>query len=199
MTDDPNARELAREIAHRLNNQLTALYGQIDMLSMESTDAATVGRIGPIRDVAERIASISRELQSYGRDEPAPAVAAPPEAAAILVIEDDTAILAIAVNVLTAMGYQVLATSSGEEAEAMVASPDVEVDLILTDVGLPGRLGPETVDRIRAQRPDVRVIFATGDADRAVRQVPSLEGIPLLHKPYRRVDLARAVADALAV
>ena len=96
-----------------------------------------------------------------------------------------------------------LAERSGEEALQSLGRAEGRVDLIFTDIAMPGGMnGLVLAERARALRPGLRVLFATGYSDDlAVRGAPKLGGGGggVLAKPYRRSDLAervRAVLDS---
>jgi CheY-like chemotaxis protein len=116
----------------------------------------------------------------------------------ILVVDDDPDVLDMVVNTLALMGYDTLASRSGNEALETVRS-DEKIDLLFTDVIMPGGLnGAELAQQARRLRPDLRVLLTTGfvaigaDAPAVVD-----ETLPLRRKPYRQPELARMVRDVL--
>jgi CheY-like chemotaxis protein len=116
----------------------------------------------------------------------------------ILVVEDDHGMRRVVVRQMTALGYQVLEASDG--AAALTVLDHCEVDLLFTDVVMPGGVGgPELARAATERRPGLKVLFTTGfsatmtDSDGQVG-----DGVRLLTKPYRREDLARALRRALA-
>jgi CheY-like chemotaxis protein len=116
----------------------------------------------------------------------------------ILVVDDDPDVLDMLVNSLNAMGYQTLASRSGNEALETVRSNE-KIDLLFTDVIIPGGLnGVELAQEARRLRPDLRVLLTTGfvavgaDAPAVVD-----ETLRMLRKPYRQPELARMVRDVL--
>lgn len=113
----------------------------------------------------------------------------------VLVVEDDRDVREIAVAVLEAEGYRVLESASGDEAlRLLMAHPDVRIDVLFTDVVMPGRLdGIDLANAARMLRPDLRVLYATGFANlvRENRDV-ELRG-PVLRKPYRPGELRSAI------
>jgi two-component system CheB/CheR fusion protein len=136
--------------------------------------------------------------ESVAKIEP-PAKAPRGKGETILVIEDDPAVCDLAVNMLESLGYKVLSASEGAGAlEILHATPSI--DLILSDVMLPGGLlGPEVARRARRARPDLPVLFMSGYADAEARSSDLLAaGVTVLHKPFRRYDLARQVRLSLA-
>jgi CheY-like chemotaxis protein len=94
----------------------------------------------------------------------------------------------------------VLAARGGEEALEVLGRAEGRVDLLFTDIAMPGGMdGLVLAERARALRPGLRVLFATGYSDDlVVRETPTPGGAVVLGKPYRRIDLAgrvRAVLD----
>jgi CheY-like chemotaxis protein len=113
----------------------------------------------------------------------------------VLVVEDDPDVREIAVAVLETEGYRVLEAANGDKALRLLAgAPEVHVDLLFTDVVMPGRLdGIDLANEVRRLRPRLLVLYATGFAN-LVRDhdYSELRG-PVLRKPYRPVELRRAV------
>jgi CheY-like chemotaxis protein len=113
----------------------------------------------------------------------------------VLVVEDDRDVREIALVVLEAAGYCVLEAASGDEAYRLLLSrTDLHIDVLFTDVVMPGRLdGIDLAIAARALRPELRVLYATGFANlvRANRD-NELRG-PVLRKPYRPRELRRAI------
>ena len=99
---------------------------------------------------------------------------------------------------LTDAGYRVLSASSGEEAMTIYDSRPEHIDLVLTDVIMPGMTGPELAHRLAAKIPNVKVLFASGYSDEAIVRHGVLEpGTLFVQKPYTPVSLTRRVREAL--
>ena len=137
---------------------------------------------------------------------PAPVAArAPVElprgSATVLVVEDDAAVREIACAILGDLGYRVLEAADGEEALRVFGANAAAVDLLLTDVVLPGRLrGREVAERVAAVRPEVRVLFMSGYTENSIVHHGRLDdGVQLIGKPFKREQLARKVAEVLGV
>lgn len=117
----------------------------------------------------------------------------------ILVVEDDRDVREVALAVLEGAGYRVVEAASGDEAYRLLLShPDMRIDLLFTDVVMPGCLdGIDLANAARALHPQLRVLYTTGFANlvRANRDA-DLQG-PVLRKPYRPRDLRRAIATLL--
>lgn len=117
----------------------------------------------------------------------------------ILVVDDDRDVREVAVAVLEAVGYRVIEAASGDEAHRLLQShPDMQIDVLFTDVVMPGRLdGIDLANVARALRPRLRVLYATGFANlvRPDREA-HLQG-PVLRKPYRPAELRGAILALL--
>lgn len=108
----------------------------------------------------------------------------------ILVVDDDPLVLDYASNVLEDSGYQVLAAPDGPAALVLLRD-HAQVDLLFTDVVMPGLDGVELARRAVRERPGLKVLFTSGYAADAI---PAGR---LLKKPYRPVQLAGEVAEML--
>lgn len=107
---------------------------------------------------------------------------------AVLVVEDMPQVRATAVRVLEEVGYEVYEAYNGQAAlEVLDACP--EIDILFSDVRLPGMSGPELAYAARRRRPDLRVVLTSGYVGR--EDVP--EDMPFLSKPWRPQDFASAV------
>lgn len=123
----------------------------------------------------------------------------PRGSATILVVEDEAAVREIASTILADLGYRVLEAADGEEAMRVFGSHASQVDLLLSDVVLPGKVrGRELSERIRAMRPEVRVLFMSGYTENSIVHHGRLDdGVQLIGKPFKREQLARKVAEVL--
>jgi DNA-binding response OmpR family regulator len=82
---------------------------------------------------------------------------------------------------------------AADAEHAMIALQTMPIDCLVTDVNLPGLSGPDFAEKARALRPNVGIVYATGD-DQATGREP---GAILLLKPYRLEDMAGAIAKAI--
>ena len=117
----------------------------------------------------------------------------------VLVVEDDREVREIALAVIEAAGFRVLEAETGDEAyRLLLAYPDLRIDVLFTDIVMPGRLdGVDLANLARSLRPQLQVLFATGFANltRANRDL-DVDG-PVLRKPYRPAELRRALIALL--
>jgi signal transduction histidine kinase/CheY-like chemotaxis protein len=133
-----------------------------------------------------------------------PALAIPPEgtprrSGVVLVVEDDPAVREFARRSLEASGYVVITAAGADEALETCKDRIEEIDVLLTDVLMPGTHGPELAARIRADRPDIGVVFMSGYAEDDVARGPQLGGAgEILPKPFNVEALSRAVERAAA-
>ncbi|MEI7607037.1 MAG: response regulator [Rhodospirillaceae bacterium] len=116
----------------------------------------------------------------------------------VLVAEDDETVRASVVTQLAELGYRVQAAASGEAALAILSRGE-PVDLLFTDVVMPGALnGRALAERARAIVPGLPVLYTSGYTENAIIHHGRLdEGVTLLSKPYRLSQLARAVRSVL--
>jgi PAS domain S-box-containing protein len=123
--------------------------------------------------------------------EPAPGLAPPPRAVGltVLAVDDDSLVLLNTCAMLEDMGHTVLQATSGLEALEIVEGGD-RIDLLVSDQAMPGMTGLQLVHAVRALRPDLPVILATGFAELPPGADASLHR---LAKPFRQVDLATMI------
>jgi PAS domain S-box-containing protein len=117
----------------------------------------------------------------------------------VLVVEDDAAVRATAVDLLVELGYHVLKAHDAQSALAVIDS-GVPIDVLFTDVVMPGPIrSPELARRAKAMQPRIEVLFTSGYTENAIVHGGRLDpGVALLGKPYRREDLARKLRHVLA-
>ena len=116
----------------------------------------------------------------------------------ILVVEDDALVRQYVVAQLESLHYAVLAAASGREALDMIAAGRA-FDLLFTDVILGSGLnGPALADEILRLRPSVKVLYTSGYTQDALTTDGRIDpGIALIHKPYRKIELARKIRAVL--
>ena len=116
----------------------------------------------------------------------------------VLVVEDDEDVRGTVVDLLSELGYRVLRAKDAQSALAIVES-GVPIDLLFTDVVMPGPLGsPELARKARERLPNIAVLFTSGYTDNAIVHGGRLdEGVDLLSKPYSREAMARKIRHVL--
>ena len=116
----------------------------------------------------------------------------------LLVVEDDPDLRAYLAEVLRGLGYRVLLAPDAKGALTILEQIERRIDLLLTDVIMPGMNGRELGERARQIRPSLRVLHMTGYSRNAVLHQGRLEeGIDLLQKPISQSHLAVRVRDLL--
>jgi two-component system cell cycle sensor histidine kinase/response regulator CckA len=119
----------------------------------------------------------------------------------ILVVEDDPSVRSIVIAMLEDLGYRILEADGGDEAVELASAHGSEIDLVLTDLVMPGSSGRETAERVRSLFPAAKVLYMSGYTDDIViRDGGHFEpGIAFIQKPFGAKDLARSVREALEV
>jgi PAS domain S-box-containing protein len=132
------------------------------------------------------------------RPSPSPSVPDVP-GARVLLVDDDAAVLSVTQRLLTRLGYQVTACSSGAEALAhLTAAPDA-VDLVLTDQTMPGMTGDRLLFEAKQLRPELPVMILTGFSHVLTpERIATLGAAAVLYKPVARDELVAAINGALS-
>jgi PAS domain S-box-containing protein len=116
----------------------------------------------------------------------------------VLVVEDDEMLRSLIREILGSAGYQVLLAETPDAGMALLSERSGGVDLLLTDVVLPGMSGRELVERVGALHPEMKVLFMSGYTDEAVARHGVLEpGLAFLQKPFSRDAIIRKVRQVL--
>lgn len=115
----------------------------------------------------------------------------------ILLVEDEPKVLEVTRDMLEALGFRVLATTSPAEALRLYETHRPEIALVLSDTVMPGMSGPELLAALRARDPDVRCVLMSGYPLGDARGLGARVDVPWIQKPFRRDDLAQAIRQAL--
>ncbi len=116
----------------------------------------------------------------------------------VLIVEDEEGVRDVTSRILSEAGYRVLVEPDGPGAVRCARDHPGPIHLLVTDVIMPGMLGPEVVERTRALRPDVRVLFMSGYAPSLLTERGTLDpGITLVEKPFTDVQLLGRVREVL--
>ena len=118
----------------------------------------------------------------------------------VLVVEDDDAVRRYTVDLLSELGYKVLDAQDGATALRVLEREGDGVDLLFTDVVMPGLSGPEVAHRARALRPELKVLFTSGYVREGAAPGGRMEaGFELLPKPFTHDVLGAKLEDMLGI
>ena len=116
----------------------------------------------------------------------------------LVLVEDEELVRMYLMDVLTDLNYNVLDFASAEAALKVIEQQDQRIDLLLTDVVLPGINGRELADKAREVRPGIKVLFMTGYSRNAIVHQGRLDpGVELVQKPVTQADLAARIRAML--
>jgi CheY-like chemotaxis protein len=115
------------------------------------------------------------------------------EGEVVLVVEDEQLVRTLVVEVLSDLGYQALEAGDGQSGLAILQSPQ-RIDLLVTDIGLPGLNGRQMVDAARKTRQDLKILFMTGYSQDAANASGFLEpGMAMMTKPFGMGAMANRI------
>jgi CheY-like chemotaxis protein len=116
----------------------------------------------------------------------------------ILLVEDELIVRQLVAEILQANGYTVLQAADGPSALELLRRHSGPIELLVTDVVMPGMSGPEVANAVCAMRPGTQVLYISGYTDSAIGHHGVLEpGIAFLQKPFSADDLTRKVRGLL--
>jgi two-component system cell cycle sensor histidine kinase/response regulator CckA len=116
----------------------------------------------------------------------------------VLVVEDEDALREVTERILLRAGYTVLTAADGAAGLALARSFPDRIDLLLTDVIMPGMLGKDIAEAVVAERPDTRVLFMSGYAQPVLTTHGTLSAdVHLLEKPFTSAELMQALEEQL--
>jgi two-component system cell cycle sensor histidine kinase/response regulator CckA len=140
------------------------------------------------------------ERGGYGQVQPLYSVEAPnpmdqKPAKTILLVEDDVTTLLVLRRMLERLGYRVLIAEDGAKALKVYEEHGDKIDLLLTDVVMPGLSGPKLAERVRLSRPQIPVLFISGFVDQGSAVGDMLTGAAFLSKPIAEDRLAKKIGE----
>jgi CheY-like chemotaxis protein len=116
----------------------------------------------------------------------------------LLLVEDEAAVRASVRRLLEWHGYTVLEARNGAEALRIYEANESGIDLVLTDIVMPEMSGHELIERLRARRPDLRVLFMSGYTERAFTSNGAMPpGTGYVEKPFTVETLMRRLREVL--
>ncbi len=139
----------------------------------------------PLTEISEHEAPVAPAASAGGRE-------------TLLLVEDDPNVRAVLVQMLDGLGYNVSVAASGEEALQVAAASPVAIDLLITDLILPGMNGRETAVALHARRPDLKVLYMSGYTDDTVIRAGGYDaGRAFIQKPFGGAEIARYIRELL--
>lgn len=200
-------------VAHGLNNALTIINGFSGLLLGLLSECNPHRRyVEEIHRAGQHAAELTEQLLPRAAPPLRPPAKAPRATRSlrelthdhsghetILLVEDDEAVRDTVMHQLVVLGYTVLEAGDGEEALRVAeGQPGQRIDLLLTDVVMPGMDGCTLALRLREKQPDLKVVFSSGYArDVALRQSPCRSGDGFLPKPYNAATLVHTIGGVL--
>ena len=116
----------------------------------------------------------------------------------LLLVEDEAAVRHLATRILQDAGYHVLEAANGDDAEKVFAGHADAIELVVTDVIMPGCGGPELLSRLQARVPGLRVLYMSGYTEQAAANKAGIDrGLPFVRKPFTAAQLVGKVREAL--
>jgi len=175
---------------------LSQVYGFVKQSGGHVKIDSEVGQGTTVKLYLPRL--LSDEL-NVGEVEAAPHVPRSTKGQTILVVEDDADVRAYSISILRELGYTVL-DAPGADAALRLLAAHPEIELLFTDIGLPGGLnGRQMADLARQRRPDLKVLFTSAYARNAIVHEGRLDpGVLLITKPFTYAGLASKLSEMLA-
>ncbi|RYH63710.1 MAG: response regulator [Alcaligenaceae bacterium] len=115
---------------------------------------------------------------------------------AVMAVDDESSVLDLVMEVLLDLGCDAQSAVEGKDAYARIQAGSA-IDLLITDIRMPGMSGLELADKVRQIRPDLPILFITGYASEFERGVELAPGTSLLVKPFSLAKLGATVRDIL--
>jgi DNA-binding NtrC family response regulator len=116
----------------------------------------------------------------------------------VLLVEDEAGVRDLARRMLENAGYSVLDAASGQDAEVIFGQHRGAIDLLITDVVMPGMSGPDLFQRLTVEQPGLKVVYISGYASEAMaRQLKVNRGQPHVQKPFTADQLVSYVRGVL--
>ena len=116
----------------------------------------------------------------------------------VLLVEDERGVRLLSKRILENAGYQVLEASNGDEAETLFGDRTESINLLVTDVMMPGCGGPELLRRLQVHAPALRVLYMSGYAEPSAMGKDAIDpDLPFVQKPFTAAEFVRRVREAL--
>ena len=200
---DPESKRCLSEVRHAAE-RAAALTRQLLVFSRRPLPESASGQLDvsapSTRELMRRLLSDAPEPRAAAEEGArAPIARAAGSGPTLLLVEDEASVRAIAGEMLVASGFHVLEAATGPEALTVAQRAAQPIDLLITDVILPGMSGAELADRLRAERPALRVLFTSGHSDEAIGRFGVSRTDPaFLQKPFTFETFVDKVRGVLA-
>jgi two-component system cell cycle sensor histidine kinase/response regulator CckA len=172
---------------------LATVYGVVMQSGGHITVDSEPGRGSTFKIYLPRV-----EAPEPSRSTGQPSHTLPAGSETLLLVEDEEDVRTLSEEFLRAQGYRVLPARDGEQALTLAAAHDGPIHLLITDVVMPGMSGRELVERLQADRPEIRVVFTSGCTDEAgLHYHLHKPGVVFLQKPFPLQMLARKIREVL--
>jgi len=172
---------------------LATVYGIVKQNNGQIEVQSASGRGSSFKIYLPSAASTGADHE-FGRDMAEPVFSAE----TVLVVEDAPALRALIHEALSAFGCTVLSARDGEEALRLLHEHDGGIDLLLTDVVMPGMNGPALAREVRSLHPQTKILYMTGYSGEFIRADMLTPGVSLIQKPFTPADLGRKISKMLA-
>lgn len=172
---------------------LSTIYGFLHQIGGHASLSSEVGKGTTVRMFLPRFTSQAPPVETM----PDRTVEPAGKGQTVLVVEDEDAVRLLIVEVLTELGYRALQVPNGDAAMVHLTSSR-PLDLLITDVGLPGLNGRQVAEIARRNRPDLPILFVTGYAANAAVRASFLDpGMEMISKPFAVRQLAMKIGEIL--
>jgi DNA-binding NtrC family response regulator len=116
----------------------------------------------------------------------------------ILLVDDEEMIIEVGQAMLAKLGYKVIIAKNGEDAVGSISKLGDRIDLVILDMIMPGLNGNKTFDRMRAIKPDLRVMLSSGySVDGQAREILDKGCCNFIQKPFNLLELSQKVREAI--
>ncbi len=178
---------------------LSMVYGFMRQSGGEAKIESAIGRGTTVSLYLPRYGDSEPLEEMAGTPPPPPVPASARDRGTVLIVEDEFVVRLVIVEVLADLGFQIIEAEDGPSGLDILQSAR-EIDLLVTDIGLPGLNGRQVAEAARLIRPTLKVLFMTGYADTAVMSDGFLEaGMEMIAKPFEIDALAARIRKLAGV
>ena len=150
-------------------------------------------------DTTERHKALDRSKGArIGEDLPLQKAPAAENGLTVLLVDDDESMRRVTRRILARSGFSVLEAEHGADALRVAAQHQDKIDLLVTDVLMPGIRGPELVEELIVRSPNLRVLYMSGYTDDDISRWGLQPGMAFIHKPFTSEGFTEAINEVLA-